>query len=140
MNLAGALAATKGFAALQRQEQYALARKLAERLGDQERLFKVMYISWTYSLVRAEHDLGLATARELIILAENQNSALAKSIANGCLGSTAHCRGDFIIAREHLGRSLALADQKQTAGTVALIGHDSAITALFHLARTLAVL
>jgi predicted ATPase len=140
LNLAAALVGTRGWASPEYQQQIGLARDLAERLGDQERLFWAMYAQWVQLFARAEHDLALGVAQELMSVAERCDRSIAKSTALYCMGTTALHLGQFISAREYLERSVELDDPRQAQIVVAPTGRDSAVVFLGHLATTNAYL
>jgi hypothetical protein len=137
--LAGALISPKGWMAPEVQEQLALARNLAERLGDQERLFRSLYGPFAHSHTVAKHDLALTAARVLSV-AEHHVSAMIKSVAHCCMGMTTSLRGEFAISREQLERSLALDRPHHAQAVIAFVGYDHGVLALNGLARTLAIL
>jgi hypothetical protein len=118
MSLAGVLTAPKGFAAPEVHEQFALARNLAEQLGDEEQLIRVMLGPWLRSFTKSEHYLSLATAREMISFAERHGSALSKLVAHLCMGITACQLGDLTSSREYLEQSLRALDDPHLAQTV----------------------
>jgi predicted ATPase len=140
LNLAAAFVATKGWAAPEYQQQIGLARALAERLGDQERLFWAMYAQWVQLFARAQHESALGAARELITFAERHGGKITKSVAHYCMGATASCRGECTTARDHLERSLALEDPRQAQAVVAVTGRDNAVVTLILLTEILAIL
>ena len=140
LSWAGLLVAPKGWMAPEVREQLARARELGEQLGDQERLVRVMYGQFAHSYTRAEHDLAVAAARQLINLAEQHGGALSKSVAYLCMGNSAGLRGEFANAREYLERSLALDEPHAAQTAISFIGYDIAVMALNGLARTLAIL
>jgi predicted ATPase len=140
LNLAATLIGTKGWAAPEYQQQIAFTRELAERLGDQERLCWAVYAHWVRLFARAEHDLALGAARELMSIAERGDRNITKSTALYCMGTTALCLGELISAREFLERSVALDDPHQAQTVVALTGRDSAVVTLGRLAETYAYL
>jgi predicted ATPase len=140
LNLAAALVATRGWPAPEYQQQLSLTRDLAERLGDQERLCWAMYAHWVHLFARAEHDIALKAARELIGVAEHGSSKIAKGVAHYCMGATALRRGQFTAARDHLQQSATFDNPDQAQTLIAVTGRDNAVVALGYLAVTFAIL
>ena len=100
----------KGWAAPEYQQQSALARELADRLGDHERLVWAMYAQWVHLFSRAEHQLSLGVARELMTVAEHAWRRITKSVAHYLHGRTPMMLARYSHGPRHLERSLALDD------------------------------
>jgi predicted ATPase len=99
-----------------------------------------MYAQWVHLFARAEHDVALGTAREMITFAARHGGTNTKCVAHYCMGATASCRGDCITARDHLERSLALDDPHQAQAVVAVTGRDNAVVTLIWLTEILSIL
>jgi predicted ATPase len=110
MALGPALIATKGPAAPEVEQTYALARALCQQVGETPQLFPTLRgLCWFYR-TRG----GLLTARELgeqlYRLAQRTAEPTHLLEAHDALGSTLFFLGEYAAARTHLEQGIALAD------------------------------
>jgi predicted ATPase len=140
LNLAAVLVMAKGWYDPEYRQQIALARALAERLGDPKRLCWALYAQWVPLFNQAAHDLGREAAQEFMNTVERIDCNITKSMAFYCVGATGFCRGEFISARESLEQCLALDDPNEVQAIIAFAGRDNVVPTLGHLGQTYAFL
>ena len=139
--LGPAVAATEGDAAHETSRVFSRAREL---LGDAGTLKEQMTIFWgtylAYSM-RAEHAAAIEVARQCLALALDHDHPGVSALANRFMGQTSHYMGDFVNARAHLERTLALcATNPDTIATYRRFGVDDQVNTLSFLASTLLLL
>jgi len=139
--LGPAVAATEGDAALETSRVFSRAREL---LGDTGTLNEQMTIFWGSYLahsMRAEHAAAIEVARQCLALALDHDHPGVSALANRFMGQTLHYMGDFVDARVHLERTLALcATNPDTIATYRRFGVDDQVNTLSFLAWTLLLL
>jgi class 3 adenylate cyclase/predicted ATPase len=106
-NLGGAQIAARGFAAPETGRAFARAWELCQRLGDKGRLGPVLYGRWIYHISRAEVELSLAVAGDLLGFAEEQADPVAKIVAHRALANSQFFVGDLLATRTHAEQALA---------------------------------
>jgi predicted ATPase/class 3 adenylate cyclase len=111
--LGGALSVARGFAAPETGEAYAQARELARQLGRPPQLFPVLFGQYVFHVQRAELDVGLALAEELLRAAQEQDETVPLIIGHRSVGISSFHRGELVSARVHLEQALALYDPLQ---------------------------
>jgi predicted ATPase len=122
--LAGALTATKGFAAPDAKRRYSRALELCKGSSEPSQ-FPALYGLWVYYLTRGE----VRVAQDL---AESQCLRLAETVedpdlllqAHLMVGGTRYYLGDFARARVHIDRSLALYDSHDHKHHAFIYGQD----------------
>ncbi len=128
------LMTAKGFAATETLQTYLRARELCEQLGDDAQLFRVLFGLSIVSVVRAEYEKARHFAEQCLQLAERAKDAALLVQAHWVLALSIQFLGEFVLAREHLKRSMALYDHQRHAAHVSLYG---AILNRVHLGRML---
>jgi class 3 adenylate cyclase/predicted ATPase len=109
-SLGMALNPLKGQAAAETGQAYGRAHELCRRVGETEQLFPVLFGQWTFHATRAAHAAALATAEELLRLADGQNDSGPLLIGHRIVGTSALHVGRLLAARAHLERTLSLHD------------------------------
>jgi predicted ATPase len=127
--LGPALMVTRGFAALEVADTYARARQLCEQLGDQPRLFPVVFGLWRSSHVRGHLEAACVLGQQLVSLATRQNDPTLLVEAHGPLGQTLCVRGELSQARAHLQRVVTLYESARHSASAARFGYDPGIYA-----------
>jgi len=136
-NLALPLMATKGYAANEVDETLRRAKELCAEVGDNEELFRVIRLHWTFQSVRGDHRNALEAARQIVAMAESEGAPHQQLEAHRVLGSSLFYMGQMEEAREHFARALALYDRERDRGHVLIYGLDPAVVCLSANAPTL---
>ncbi|MEK7831687.1 MAG: hypothetical protein AAB401_11415, partial [Acidobacteriota bacterium] len=113
------------------------ARELAEQLGDQRMRFRVEYsLVWTYfslgqvEKAYAQTDIALRLADEM----QDTGVLLQAYYIKGCLTGR---RGEFVTAREHFEKAVALHDIRVHAANIYVYASDGGSHSFSQLARAL---
>jgi class 3 adenylate cyclase/predicted ATPase len=106
-SLGGALIAARSFAAPETGRAFGRAWELCQRLGDDSRLCPVLFGRWIHHVARAELDLSLAAAGDLMRLAEGEADPVPRIIAHRALANSRFFIGDLVAARTHAEQALA---------------------------------
>jgi class 3 adenylate cyclase/predicted ATPase len=106
-SLGGALIAARSFAAPETGRAFVRAWELCQRIGDESRLCPVLFGRWIHHIARAELDLSLAAAGDLMRLAEGQADPVPRMIAQRALANSYFFIGDLAAARTHAEQALA---------------------------------
>ena len=119
---------TRGYAAPDVERTYARARVLCQQVGEGLQFLPALAGLFRFYFVRAE----LETARELgdqvLRLAEQTKDPVTLMVAHSLLGALLLCRGEFLAAREHLDRGIALYDPHEHRFMATLYGDDPGVT------------
>jgi class 3 adenylate cyclase/tetratricopeptide (TPR) repeat protein len=141
LSLGPAMAATVGYATPETLRIFSRARDL---LGDGGTLTEQMTVLWGSYLahsIRAEHTAALGEARQCLALATCHEHPGILALGNRFTGQTLYFMGDFVDARLHLERTLALsAANQETIASYRKFGTDDQVRALSFLASTLLLL
>jgi len=132
MTLGPSLMTTRGFAAAQTLKTHLRARELAQQLGDNVQLFRVLFGLTIVSVVRAEYDRARDFAEQCLRLAESEENDGMQVQAHWALGLALQHVGEFVEASAQLERSIVLYDPARHAEHAFLYG---AILNRMHLAR-----
>lgn len=124
------LVATKGYGAAEVEKAYARARELCRQVGETPQLFLVLHGLWRFYLVRAELQTAQELATQLLQLAQRLQDPALLLEAHWALGLTLFNLGHFVLAQEHLERSIALYDAHQHHTHVFLYGQDPGVASL----------
>ncbi len=106
--LGAALLASKGNAAPETGQAYARARALCERLGDTEALIPVLGGLSTCHQTRGEFSAMRQISEDLLRIGERRNDTVSTLVGSRSMGLCFYHLGDFVAARRHLDRVLAL--------------------------------
>ena len=96
------LMAVKGQSAAEVGELYVSALELGERVGDTTQLFRVLWGSWRYHFIRAEHARALQLAERCLDLAQKEQEVALLLEARFALGGSSLWGGDYVSAETHL--------------------------------------
>jgi predicted ATPase len=132
-----ALAATKGYSALDVGETIARARTLAEQLDRPDCLVPLLYGQWAFHHVRAEYRLALSFAEQMEKIGDARNDVAASLLSHQLQGVTLFFLGEVTTARSHLEQSHGLGDPVHRAACAAFVEQDPHVTNLAHLAIAL---
>jgi class 3 adenylate cyclase/predicted ATPase len=106
-SLGGALIAARSFAAPETGRAFARAWELCQRIGDDSRLCPVLFGRWIHHIARAELELSLAAAGELMRLAQGQADPVPRIVAQRALANSHFFGGDLVATRTHAEQALA---------------------------------
>ena len=132
-----ALLAARGIGAPETTEAFARAREAA--LGDkdaQERL-AADYGLWAGSLARGELPAMRELSAAFLSDVEARPDSPEAGVAHRVLGTTHWFAGEYVEARDHLERALALFNPGRDDGLQFRFGHDAGVAAMLFLAFTL---
>ena len=125
-----------GWAAPEVEEAWTRARELCERLGDGERLLRVLWGQSTVQYLRSRLDQGLETATELLRQGQERDDPRAITIGHRSLGYILTHLARFGRAQRHLEQASEFGAR---AGASAFADHvyDPVVTGRTYLARCL---
>ncbi len=124
LGMGGALIATRGYAALDVEANYARARALCASLGDPPELFPVLYGLWVSNLARSHRAPTLDFAEQLlsfVVRTKVPAEELSAHFAHGC---TLLYRGDFVTAQAAFARALTRYRPSEHWSLVRFYGDD----------------
>jgi hypothetical protein len=129
---------TKGYAAPEPKAAVERARVLieqAETLGEQLEdpllLFSVLYGIWAANFVKFNGNVLRDVAAQFLALAEKQGASVPRRIGHRLMGTSLLSVGDFVQARAHFDRAIALYDPIPHRPLVTRFGQDSQVAAFF---------
>jgi tetratricopeptide (TPR) repeat protein len=108
LSLGVCIIAARGYSADDTRSSFERARILSEQLGEPRKEIQAMFGLWGHSWGRAQHDRAIELGETLLAKAEQLEDQIALTVAHRVLGSTLFTAGDFVRAREHLERAIAL--------------------------------
>jgi predicted ATPase len=126
---AGALRATKGFAAQETGAANRRAHELCQTIGEASQLAATLIGLYSYHLVRSEANFAAKSAAELLALAENEGNATYLMIGHRSVGCVLSQFGRQTVALEHFDKSLSLYDPVEHGPLAFLYGIDHKQTA-----------
>jgi class 3 adenylate cyclase/predicted ATPase len=132
-----ALFAARGIAAPETTEAFARAREAA--LGDKDAPERLAadYGLWAGSLARGELSAMRELSAAFLSDVEGRPDSPEAGVAHRVLGTTHWCAGEYVEARDHLERALALFNAGSDDGLAFRFGHDAGVAAMLFLAFTL---
>ena len=129
------LSATRGYAAPEVAHLYVRAQELCQRMGETPQLIPVLLGLWRFYLLRAELVKARELAEQCLLLVQRVDDPARLIVAHDALGETLFFLGDFVQARTHLERAVALYDPQKRRPHRALT--DPGVSSLSMLAGTL---
>jgi class 3 adenylate cyclase/predicted ATPase len=132
--------ALKGYASPDTAQAVATARELADRVGEAEQLFPIMYGEWTSNVVRGKVPVARELAEQYLRLAKRQSDTTPLIIGHRILGTCLFYMGEPLLAVEELQRVIRLYDPKLHASSAFLYGHDSRVSTLCWISLALLIL
>jgi predicted ATPase len=133
--LAAPLIATKGYTAPEVERVYARRSELCRQLGETSQLFWALQGLWVLHLQRAEYQKARKVAEQGLSLAQNVYNPIFIMRAHLWLGDTLFWLGEFVLARDHLEKGIALYDPQQHRSDGAV--EDPGVTCLCYASRVL---
>ena len=128
--LGAAIAATKGFAALEVGRAYERARELCRQRADHPELPAVLSGLFVHHPHRSGARAGYEVAEELVGLAEQRQDPAACAVGHRFLAASELHRGNQQLALLHFERALAFCDQADRRSPVFLSGSDNRVASL----------
>jgi class 3 adenylate cyclase/predicted ATPase len=135
-----ALLATRGWYVREVGEVYQRAAELCEGLGDDRRLFTVLFGLNTFYLCRGQHRTARSYDGELTRIAERMHDDAMLVEAHWASGCNLFFMGDFTWAHASFERAIALYDRQKHRTLAFEIGQDPCVSCLCYDAMTLWVL
>ncbi len=132
-----ALIATRGHGALETAEAFAAARESAHGEKNAPERLAADFGLWVGSCVRGELAAMRAHAAAFLHDVEARPDSPEAGIAQRILGSTHWFAGEYVEARDHQERALALFQPGQDDDLAFRFGQDAGVTAMLYLAFTL---
>ena len=138
VDLGPVLIATKGFQALEVEENYSRARALCEQFGETPQLFPVLWgLAMTRNL-RGELRVGRELGDRLLVLAERANDPALLLEAHHAGWGNLSILGELTSAWFHLEQGFAIYDQQKHKHHAFLYGgHDPGVCCGYHAAEVL---
>jgi adenylate cyclase len=127
------LIATKGYGSSEVEHNYSRARELCLEIGDQPRIFHVLFGLRTYHLARGEHQISRELSEQLLNLAQTMEDDELLLEAHQALGTTMFYQGELDGSKEHLEKGLEFYDIERHHTHAFQFGQDPAITCLSYL-------
>jgi hypothetical protein len=132
-----ALLHARGFGAAETTEAFARAREAAA--GDNAALERLLadYGLWAGSAVRGELSAARQHAAAFLSDVQARPDSPEAGVAHRIAGATRWLAGEYLEAREHLERALAIFQPGHDDDLVFRFGHDAGVAAMLYLAFTL---
>ena len=135
--LAEAYIAWKGYGAEQAGRAFARAHQLIQDVGAAPQLFHVLAGMFIFHEVRAEIGRSQEVAHQLLRLAEETDDIAGQALAHRDLGDSLLHAGEFLSARRHFERAVALVGPDTPP---IVVGDEVGVAALAFLSLSLAML
>jgi tetratricopeptide (TPR) repeat protein len=132
--------AVSGYSADDTRKAFERVCSLSAQLGAPHKEIQAIFGLWGHYWMRAQHDKAIELSRTLLARAELLDDPVALVVGHRMLGSTLFTLGDFVRAREHLERAIALAQQAGVEGVSVAYAVDPRIAAQLVLAWDLWIL
>lgn len=128
ITLGPALIATKGYTVAEVVQVYARARQLCEQLTESPHLFTALFNMWLIYDLRGEQRNAYDLAEQCLNFALRVEDPTLLLMSHYALGETLFFDGDFLAARQHLEKSVALYDSRQHRSlAVVYSGYDPSV-------------
>ena len=124
------LLATKGYAAPEVEQAFTEAWELCQQVGDAQQRFQVLWGLGKFYQVKPDLNKGTAVAKELLALAQVEESPELLLEAYSIAGT--HCFHNVAlqVAKQYLDQSVALYDRQQYGHHALVYGQDPSIVGL----------
>jgi predicted ATPase len=137
LNLGNALIAARGHGAPETTAAFARARDLAAGIEDAAERFSVYYGLYAGSIMRGELAPLLETTETILHDVESRPDSPEAAVAHRLGGMTKWYVGDYIEARAHLERALAIFDPVRDRDLAFRVGQDIGVSAMAYSALVL---
>jgi class 3 adenylate cyclase/predicted ATPase len=111
LSLGGCFIASHGYSAADTRKAFDAACRLSAELGERRKELQAIFGLWGHFWMRAQHDRAIELGEMLLAKADQLRDLMALIVGWRCLGSTLFTLGDFVRARDHLDRAVALGQQ-----------------------------
>ena len=138
--LGGCFIASHGYSSGETRKAFESACSLSAELGEQRKELQAIFGLWGHFWMRAQHDRAIQLGEMLLAKADQLRDLMALVVGWRCLGSTLFTLGDFVRARDHLDRAVALGQQSTTEESALTYVVDPCIAAQLLLAWDLWIL
>jgi predicted ATPase len=135
--LGAPLIAVRGYAAPEVEQTYLRARELCQQIGETTQLFPVLVGLQRFYLARPEMQIARELGEECLTLAQRTRDAILLEEAHRAMGTTLYRLGEFVPARAHLERSIALHDSQRYHARASPYGLDAGVFCSGYLAWAL---
>jgi predicted ATPase len=135
--LGAPLIAVRGYAAPEVEQTYLRARELCQQIGETTQLFPVLVGLQRFYLARPEMQIARELGEECLTLAQRTRDAILLEEAHRAMGTTLYRLGEFVPARAHLKRSIALHDSQRYHARASPYGLDAGVFCSGYLAWAL---
>jgi class 3 adenylate cyclase/predicted ATPase len=132
-----ALMAARGYGAPETTEAFARARETATHDGDTPERLSVAYGLWAGSYLRGELALMREHAAAFLHDVETLPNPPEACVAHRANGITNWFVGEFVVARGHFAKALAVFDPESDGDLAFRFGHDPGVGAMAYQALTL---
>jgi predicted ATPase len=132
-----ALIAARGYAAPETIEAFTRARESAAGATDTSDRFAAEYGLWAASHTRGELPAIRAYAEAFLRDVSARPDSPEAGVAHRIAGTTHWFAGEYVEARRHLERAVALFQPGRDDDLAFRFGHDAGVTSMLHLALTL---
>jgi class 3 adenylate cyclase/predicted ATPase len=136
-DLALPLIATKGYSAVEVDEELSRAKQLCTKVGDDAEFFRVVRLHWPFLSMRGAHCAALDATEQLRAMAEKHNAPQLRLEAYRATASTLFYMARLGVAREHFEQAMSLYDMERDRANTAIYGQDPGVSCLANLAPTL---
>jgi class 3 adenylate cyclase/predicted ATPase len=140
LSLGGCFIALHGYSSEDTRRAFESACGLSDELGDRRKELQAIFGLWGHFWMRAQHDRAIELGEMLLAKADQLRDLMALIVGWRCLGSTLFTLGDFVRARDHLDRAVALGQQSITEESSLTYAVDPRIAAQLLLAWDLWIL
>ena len=138
VDLGPALIVTRGFSAIEVEENYTHARELCEQLGETTQLFPVLWGLARVHDSRGELKVGRELGEQLLTLAQREKDSALLLEAHHEIWANLSALGELTSAWTHLEQGFVLYDpQKHRHHAFLYGGHDPGVCCGYHAAEVL---
>jgi class 3 adenylate cyclase/predicted ATPase len=136
-DLALPLIATKGYSAVEVDEELSRAKYLCAEVGDDAELFRVVRLHWPFLSMRGDHRKAFEAAEQLLAMAEKHDAPHLLLEAHRTVASTLFYMGRMGEARQHFDRAIGFYDRERDHANVRVYGQDPGVSCLANECPTL---
>jgi DNA-binding SARP family transcriptional activator/predicted ATPase len=140
VGLGAAHFAAEGYASPNGAAAYARAVELGERHADSPDLFHALWGLWACTSSRSDYDESLALTQRLLRMALASKDPVKEQQGHFAVGNIRFWRGEFVEARDHLERAMALYKPEHHERLVVDFGENAYATSGSYLSWTLCFL
>ena len=115
--LGGCFIAVHGYSSDDTRKAFENACGLSVVIGERHKEIQAIFGLWGHHWMRARHDKAIELGETLIAKAKEINDPVAVMVGHRSLGSTLFTLGNFVLAREHLDRAIALGRESRPDGS-----------------------